>query len=126
LVLVPNDHPTNDWGASEVHDWGVPPPSDSVWDPFGPRFGSGDVTYDLGSWTRDQRETLILAIDENGIPYEFDGRLLTVAQDDERDVDALVAGEELSTQDGPPDEPSALDVAKFGLMTALEALGESL
>jgi len=125
-VLVPSDHPTNDWGASEVHDWGVAPPSDSAWDPFGSKYESGDVTYDLGSWTKEQRETLMVALDENGIPYEWDGRSLTVAQDDERNVDTLVAGEELPTEDEPPDEPNALEVAKSGLLMAIEVLAENL
>ncbi len=123
---MPSDRPTNDWGASEVHDWGVPPPSDSAWDPFGPKYESGDVTYDLGSWTEEQRETLMIALNENGIPYDFDGRLLTVAQDDEMDVDALVAGEELPNEDDFPDETNAVDVAKSGLLMAIEVLAENL
>ena len=125
-MLVRNDHRTNDWGASEVHDWGLPPPSDSAWDPFGSKYESGDVTYDLDSWTYEQREALVLALVENEIPYELDGRFLSVAQDDEREVDALVAGDELPTEDEPPDEPTVMVVTKFGFLAILEALGDCL
>ncbi len=125
-MLVRDDHRTNDWGTSEVHDWGVPPPSESAWDPFGSKYESGDVSYDLGSWTYEQRESLMFALGENDILYEFDGRFLTVAQDDEWDVDALVAGEELPTEDDPPDEPTVMVVTKFGFMAILEALGDCL
>jgi hypothetical protein len=50
---------------------------------------TGEIVYELGEWLPEQRIELSLLLESAGIPYNWDGPDLTVAEEHETEVEAL-------------------------------------
>lgn len=84
----PEDGP-NDWGASELHDWGVGSPTQLPQN-LSPDPQTWDVRYDLSTCSRSERRTLTGELREDEVGFSWEGTDLLVSGEDEDHVDELV------------------------------------
>lgn len=114
------DVPKN-WGAWEVHDWGVPPPPlqpDQIDVP-----DDWDVTYDLSGWGQQERDELSEHLRDEEVEFTWAGFQLTVRADHEAVVDELVGIEAVEESDSEvPGKPTPADHVKGFLGALAEGL----
>ena len=116
---------TNDWGASETHDSGVPPPQPM---PEEPGRVVQEVRYNLAGWSYDERRGLTDTLDEEGVPYDWEGFDLIIDAEDEEYVNDLVGiGSTEDDDSGGVADPADLrPMALDHLGGFLRALGEGI